>query len=113
MLLFDRTPSWRSVLLTVCCAAVIGFGEAANAADPSSDPASAESAAADAKAVQPGARSQALKARRPYLFSNEKSHGCIGVDRASTSSSAYIKQFTCDGKANQKWKRNPNGTFSD
>ena len=26
MLLFDRTPSWRSVLLTVCCAAVIGFG---------------------------------------------------------------------------------------
>jgi hypothetical protein len=26
MLLFDRTPSWRCVLLTVCCAAVIGFG---------------------------------------------------------------------------------------
>jgi hypothetical protein len=26
MLLFGHTPSWRSVLLTVCCAAVIGFG---------------------------------------------------------------------------------------
>jgi hypothetical protein len=59
MLLFGHTPSWRSVLLTVCCAAVIGFGGAANAADPSSDPASSESAAADANAVQPGTRSQA------------------------------------------------------
>jgi hypothetical protein len=102
MLRFDHTPSWYSVLLIVYSAAVIGFGGAANAADPSSeDPAASENAAADANAVQSDARSQARGL--PLLFSNEKSGRCIGVDHAGTHHGAYIKQFTCVGNDDQYW----------
>lgn len=51
-----------------------------------------------------------LEANAIRTFQNVKSssasagqRGCIGVDRASTSSGAYIKQFTCDGSDNQTW----------
>lgn len=44
-----------------------------------------------------------LEANAIRTFQNVNSKRCIGVDRASTSSGAYIKQFTCDGSDNQTW----------
>jgi hypothetical protein len=37
-------------------------------------------------------------------FRNTKSDRCIGVDHASTKNGALVKQFTCDGSLNQKWR---------
>lgn len=52
---------------------------------------------------------QAPGAAATISFKNVKSGRCIGVDRASTSSGAYIKQFTCDGARNQYWTTRETG----
>ncbi|HKP64030.1 MAG TPA: RICIN domain-containing protein [Polyangiales bacterium] len=54
-------------------------------------------------AVEPAALTQELKAGNVAALKNVKSGRCIGVDGASTANGAFIKQFTCDGAANQGW----------
>lgn len=39
-----------------------------------------------------------------WAFFNDKSELCIGVDRASMSNGAQLKQFECDQEDNQTWK---------
>jgi hypothetical protein len=38
-----------------------------------------------------------------FVFRNENSKLCLGVDRASTEPGAQLKQFECDCSANQQW----------
>ncbi|HKP63660.1 MAG TPA: RICIN domain-containing protein [Polyangiales bacterium] len=38
-----------------------------------------------------------------FVFRNEGSKRCLGVDRASTAPGARLKQFDCDCFANQQW----------
>lgn len=42
-------------------------------------------------------------------FRNVKSGLCIGVDGGSTANGAQLKQFRCDGSANQQWRGIPRG----
>jgi hypothetical protein len=51
-------PSWRQVLLTGCCVAVLGMGGAATAAAPTSAPAEAERSAPDPLDAEPSASAQ-------------------------------------------------------
>lgn len=51
-----------------------------------------------------GVESEALRAGDYFVFRNENSKRCIGVDRASTAAGAHVKQFDCDCTANQQWK---------
>ncbi|MET0342232.1 MAG: RICIN domain-containing protein [Polyangiales bacterium] len=46
----------------------------------------------------------ALQASGSFVFRNEGSKHCIGVDRASTTAGARLKQFECDCAANQTWR---------
>jgi hypothetical protein len=55
---FTHLPSWRQVLLTVCCAAVMGVGGAATAAAPASAPAASERSAPDPQDAQPSPSAQ-------------------------------------------------------
>lgn len=57
-------------------------------------------------AVQAGKKPPVLQANAILPIQNLNSQRCIGVDRASTSSGAYIKQFRCDGSDNQEWLLN-------
>jgi ricin-type beta-trefoil lectin protein len=56
----------------------------------------------------------ASSAAEARLLQNAKADFCIGVDHASTSPGASIKQFRCDGKPNQQWntKKAEPGFFS-
>lgn len=60
-------------------------------------------------AAQPeaGQSTEALKKDAAVEFKNAKSGRCIGVDRASTSAGAHIKQFDCDNAENQRWIHDP------
>ncbi len=106
MLLFDRGLSWRTLVLTACSAAAVGLGSSTSASEASSITASSESSDTHPSAV-PVALSQALRAGEPFgppsPIRNSNSKRCIGVDDASTSPGKHIKQFECDGKANQQW----------
>jgi hypothetical protein len=55
---FTHPRSWRQVLLTVCCVAVMGVGGAATAAAPASAPAAAERSAPDPLDAEPSASAQ-------------------------------------------------------
>jgi len=48
-----------------------------------------------------------------FTFRNEKSDLCMGVDHASTDPGANLKQFTCDGAANQRWEKLNAGVDKD
>jgi Ricin-type beta-trefoil lectin domain len=45
-----------------------------------------------------------------YNFVNLKSRMCMGVDKASVSPGADLRQFPCDSSANQQWKFGSDGT---
>jgi glucosylceramidase len=51
-----------------------------------------------------GLQPQALEAAEFFVFRNENSKRCMGVDRASTDPGARIQQFDCDCTANQQWR---------
>jgi hypothetical protein len=102
---FAHTPSWRQVLLSMCCAAVLGVGGAAPAAAPASAPAASERSAADPQTAEPGAPSHALADEASDAYQNVTSGLCIGVNNASVEPGAYLQQFPCDGTSNQTWIR--------
>jgi hypothetical protein len=50
-----------------------------------------------------GSLEQAVTAVQQFIFRNEGSKRCLGVDGASTAPGARLKQFDCDCFANQQW----------
>jgi len=52
-----------------------------------------------------GKTTRALQGGEVITFKNYKSKLCIGVDHASTTNGALVKQFKCDdGAPNQRWR---------
>jgi hypothetical protein len=84
--------SWRVLTLSFgCCLA----GCASEIGGP-------EEIASDTSEI--GLETDALATVDHFVYRNENSKRCIGVDRASTVAGARIMQFDCDCTANQQWQ---------